>query len=445
MARHHFEHGAEAATVNPGSALRSFTSEDSNQSRQAERQRQNNSAQTLEQTGTLPRAEFESDGSISMAALKPKVENIRSGADSNVASAANVLTDRQQKVAQQLKTEYGLTVEKAGDKFIYKLPNRNDQPILSPAEGNDTNLERISERLERVRAAKIEQLEKTYNVRVTKPGEQVLVDGRKIDARMPRLDEVYALEQGLLKSQPATMGKQVQLTYAKQTDLNFAGRYFPEDLEKPAIVFNTPTDRYEHAMLESDAAKNQPSRQGHTVESIVVHELGHHSQWKSGFGDPQKADALSREMGWEPTPMGWLMRAEKGGYFREDASNPMAPKWYHCDKEGQPLNAAGKATDRAHAQEITPEQVKDFGAVKHVRSMPSPLEMQAEGYKDFRMDAGRRHRLMQADKSFYNMIKRLDQAEIDQAYGAGKYIRQPKGNIVPNTEAARKSVEQFEK
>jgi hypothetical protein len=349
----------------------------------------------------------------------------------------------------KLQHDFGTSIEVRDGKYVCTLPNCDNKKILE-TDASEDGLKQMRQRLEQVATEQIARLEKQYNVHFI-PGDQELKYYKQtFHTRQPRLDELNAIEAGLLKSYPATVGQTVDIALSKEPVINSAAFYAAVGFPRPTVVIEPQPELLKHAMLEPDAAKNNPRMHGHTLESIIEHELGHHSQAKAGWNDDEaKRNSMARQMGFEPLKMGqnteWLLRGKHGEFYRCSPPTELnAPEeWYRCDIGGNPIDSQGQRCDVAHAQ-VPTQTVDEQAAIKQMGHCANPIELQAEGFKFFRMDQERRAELLRTSSAFYRMIKQWDQQEIDEAFGTGKYVRSPDGGLVEDNEANRKAIQRFE-
>lgn len=347
---------------------------------------------------------------------------------------------------QTLKDKYGVETVKKGDKVQYKLPNVSAETIAESGATTD-GTKRIEKVLEQRRDEKVKDLESKYNVSFSKDGERVSAGEKTISARAPRLDELAAIEAGLSKSQPATMGDKVRIVMATENVQGAAGLYYAG--KEPMIVLEPNAGTLKHGMLESDAKINNKDIVGATLESVTMHELGHHSQWKAKWDDKPTQDALARKMGWDPIQLpdgtsSHMLRTKEGKFYRCDDTAPEEKKWFSCNKNGTPMDAEGKSTTEKGAARMSNERMLEVATVKPVAPYPNPTEMLGDGLKYYRMNSEQRAKLLKADAGFYTQIEEIDQAEINKAYGAGKYMRNPGGDLVPVTDTVKREVFLFE-
>jgi hypothetical protein len=179
------------------------------------------------------------------------------------------------------------------------------------------------------------------------------------------------------------------------------------------------------------------------LEGTLQHELVHHeqhqawgeTQWGAATA-PAGAKQVMRDLGWayDATTVRNHILDNKHREFRYNFDSY---KW-------EPMVGGNVDPDPKNA--LTSAQMRDIAKVKPVTNyFTEPWEMHAEALSLYRFD---RHQLWSQSQDMYTLMKKYDQAEIDRRYGQDKgtpkFIRGAGCDVVPNTDANRKALQQIE-
>lgn len=303
----------------------------------------------------------------------------------------------------------------------------------------------IERQLTQWREAKIKEIEAKYNLQISRDGQTDRLQGKDADLRAPRIDELLALEQAAMRSQPSARsanGKPVRVEFTVRPST-------PYDAYVPGRVSDDEQERIVFEPL---------SRTFKGFKDTAMHEFAHIGQHNMRQRDAAALDTAFEAMGYrrvktDDGAMQWQLKGKDGNYYTE---NPNGTGWTRVDEKGRPLKTDGKPASGfkdKDAVTISSTEIQERAVVRPASwYFTNPVENQAEGLWLFRGGEQDRTRLFTTSPELYKIIKEYDQKEIDadprygkNSDGTAKFIRLPDGTIGENNEANRAIVTQFEK
>lgn len=390
--------------------------------------------------------------------------------------------------ARKFANENGISVKFENGRFVFSLTAGKEIRLFS-TDATQDGLKSAVDKLKKLVDAKAKDLRDNFDVEFTT--EREVVDkqwfkndkgeweqGQDVVARAPRLNELYGIEAALYRAQPSqkakgggkgikfyfltddlTKGERPLASWRANRDGRPAIHFYPGSTERPVLEREMPFD---------------PTRtMGHgygSIEALTLHEISHNHQNVVGWWSDLEKD-----------------EAEKYG-FRDcgtdkDGNRIWAVKSTKTDSNGNPIyyrsNSSGTYTacdengkDIAGEPEIFRSTLRKIAAHRPMTYyFPSPSETYAEGVMIYRLGGVYRASLLKENPALYEVVKRIDQKEIDLIYGedvqyewrsgydqwgnqvwyqvevsrTSRYIRDADGNLVRNTKSNAKSVSQFEK
>jgi hypothetical protein len=196
--------------------------------------------------------------------------------------------------------------------------------------------------------------------------------------------------------------------------------------------------------------KDGPIAREYSIESLLVHELGHNTQYSLNWEDEKTLIDVSKRLGWAPyeDPKThetiWLIETKNHQFYKYSAEN-----WVRCNATGHPVDKSGKVVDKeTSAESATTAEVRDAALVRPATDyFDNVTEMFAEATMLYRIGGDKRRELLNQSPSLYSFVKDQDQAEINLHYAkAGtKMIRAVDGSVVPDNADNRLLVSDFEK
>ncbi|MCA9805363.1 MAG: hypothetical protein KC777_25510 [Cyanobacteria bacterium HKST-UBA02] len=339
--------------------------------------------------------------------------------------------------------ENGLDSKPAPDKKLeLSLQYNGEKLVIGRVPDSPDGLKEIKKDLKEFTDLKQWELENKYGIKIARPGEpgprQQIVQkdnsikfGKELAVRNPSLKELLGMEAALEKSAPAnTSGnakEPVKFYFLKDQSYNPEARgaaaFEPDINGGPAVIVDPGFDR--NPITERDRKNNDGSDHG-SMESILTHELGHHTEEKL-LKTPEAKSAFYKELGWRPVPGSqpgqeeYMLRGRHGDY---KPINPMDPEagW-------EKLNRHGRTTGIVNQDQVAADALVKPATGYFVQ----PHEMLAESLTLLRLGNNHRSHLLNTDPRLHNLIKGLDQKEIDMKHGRGRMIRSFSGALVPNT------------
>lgn len=349
---------------------------------------------------------------------------------------------------EQLQAQHGLGAIQQ-DSAITFYVTINKQPLfVLTVPADEDGLLNASSKLNDIRKAKQQHLQKVYGVRLSQQDElttpanycEFSRKGWEVKTRQPYLAELYALEFALKHSHPAQLlGKGLQGAGVKF--------YFLSDMRAVGALADWG---FNHELKPSVFIEPRRAVDSTPLEPMLLHELGHNTLFRRGFNPCQPQSwKLARKLGWRSyynpatAESGWLLMDKDGRLYK---FNVYTRLWIRCNKSGQPLAADGlKVKTQRQAERLESKNILQKVTIPPATLyFPDPMEELADALMLFRWD--RQHRLMLLKKSptLYQITKQVDQEDIDYAYGSGTHIRNADGVIVFADMSEQKQVAEVE-
>lgn len=398
-------------------------------------------------------------------------------------------TNELEEAALELATKNGISVGFEQNRFVFSLKAGGNIELFSTP-GTKDGLKSAKTQLKTLVDAKVKKISDTFDVEFATDGEVIdkqwvknekgeWTQDKEVLCRAPRLNELYGIEAALYRAQPSQKGK------AGGKGLKFY--FLTDDLtkgERPLASWRgdrsgRPAIHYYigscdgRPVLERDAPFNPNAKLGHaygSIEALTLHEISHNHQNNIGWWtDLQKDEAAKfgfRDCGVDSEGNRiWAVKSK-----RKDANgehiyyriNEKTSEYCACDETGTAI---------AGEPEISKSELRKIAAHRPMTYyFPSPSETYAEGVMVYRLGGVYRASLLKENPGLYEVVKRLDQKEIDSAYGediqyewrqgidqwgnqvqyqvevsrTSRYIRNADGNVVANTRKNAAAVSDFE-
>lgn len=300
----------------------------------------------------------------------------------------------------------------------------------------------IERQLKEWQTNKMKELEGKFNVQFSHDGERESASGKTVDLRAPNIAELVALEGGLQQSQPSTRtsnGRPIMVQFALQPVTTADAWVMPRPDGQDRILFE-PVDRMGAWGLKR----------------TILHEWGHNAQNLMEKADPAALEKHYQEIGYRKVDGHWYLEGKDGNLYIQGPGRVPSGSWTRVNEKGEPLRPDGtpaRGFDDPKAASYTNTEMREQAKVKPMTLyFPQPNERSADAVWHFRGDKDSRSSLYLNDITLYNSTKSFDQKTIDtdprygtNPDGSSKFIRMPDGAIEPNTEANRKTVDDFEK
>lgn len=300
----------------------------------------------------------------------------------------------------------------------------------------------LPQQLEKAQDAKIAEMEKYYHIDISDDGEIELPGDVEAKTRKPNLGELVALNESLRRSWPSNLAadyndQEVEIAFLESNPRGNLGEYFTPE--------NNPNGQHPLITLSSALAEYDLDGQFETM----MHELAHNGHFTAFTSDDDR-DQYFEALGWEKGEDGrWSIRTESGELYREYEDREGHP-WVRVNDEGKPIDGNGEVVeDIADAEQYRRDDLmKMLDVIPATDYFDYPYEELAEGLVEFRSSAQRRQELMRTNPELYEIIKQIDEDEIDTVYppvnGESQFIRLPNGDLVPSTEENEAIVMEFE-
>lgn len=331
-------------------------------------------------------------------------------------------------------------------KLEFSLRNGGEKTVLGSVEPTRAGMQEITKSLKEFTELKKWDLEQRFGVQFASPGGEQRIHqqvqgpdgapkpGKELNLREPKLRELLGIEAALEKANPSHKveegGKPLTFYFLKDsTYYRGAGGVatFEPQVNGGAAVIVEPTSLNDSPITERDRKGNNFSDH-RSIESVIIHELGHHTEERLNRTPQQKAETYS-QIGWTPIPgmpaspqgdQQWMLKGKNGEGYAPAGVTPGA--WVRFDRNGREL---GK---------MQVEQAANLAQVKpSTRYFEGPHEMLAEGLTMLRLGDGYRSHLMNGSSNLYQAVKQFDQRDLDKAYGPGKFMRSFSGHVVEQT------------
>ena len=300
--------------------------------------------------------------------------------------------------------------------------------------GTAADLESLEFKLAELTKHKASQIQSQYGVNITQDGQPLCTqEDSVIDTRLPTLAELLSLEFALSHSNPSFLPKKnnsapLRICFLHQPNcINAIADWLLDAKQKPVIAIE-PSD------------ENKVS-----LESVFLHELSHHSQYRMGL-DPSKLGSWkkAKTFGWQffenPSTgeSGWAVISKTNERFK---FAPRSNAWVRCNTAGQSLGVDGlRVKHNYEAQQVTSLYVQTHAMVRPAtRYFTNPAEVMAEGLMLYRLNEDTRAYLKAVSPELYDLVQTEDQQELDLAYGAGIKVRLSNGTIADELTSVRLS------
>jgi hypothetical protein len=137
------------------------------------------------------------------------------------------------------------------------------------------------------------------------------------------------------------------------------------------------------------------------------------------------------------SPHGWLLRGKTDQtYYALDENIPVSrPQWYLTNALGEAVDTKRQPVEAGKPSYVPNAQVRANAVVHPLTNyFTTPYEMMADELTLFRMGGSGRANIAQTDCAQYQLLKSLDQREIDLASGREQhYTRDWQGQLVENS------------
>lgn len=290
--------------------------------------------------------------------------------------------------------------------------------------------------------ARIQAISDKYNVKIAGPGETAEYKSNiEVALRLPNSKELDVIESVLEKYSHISKKRQdgkidfegLRIGFAALSEsARIKAMGWHDSASKPAGIYFAPKN-------------DSVGRQG--LESTALHEFAHQLQnllWDDGQGNEDPPESFLKFFGFEEVPAA-KSKMENGTYRLTDKHGQV---WQHedlgvdeCDqddywypvKNGEVQLDNGKAIVDEELRNRLPESKKPATSY-----FPDPSETHAEALAMLLFD---RKMLFARNRQLYELMKVLDQKDIDRRFGVEKarerkepfMIRNLEGKIVPNT------------
>lgn len=356
-------------------------------------------------------------------------------------------------------------------KLEFSLRSNGEKVTIGSVDKTHEGLREINKTLKEITDKKQAELENKYGVKFAKPGDSMprqQVDsnsnssnnsasneaashhghnhdrqnntGKELAVRDPKLRELLGVEAALAKANPshATTDNSKKLNFYFLKDQSFspnaggAAAFEPNMHGNPAVIVD-PNSTDQSPITERDR-DDKTTSDHRSIESLMIHELGHHSEEKVFKNEAEKSE-FYKGMGWKPIPgtkpedNQWMINGKDGRGYAPGGIDPNS-SWQRIDQTGKVTGS------------VSADRVERLAQVKPATSyFEGPHEMLAEGLTMLRLGNGHRSHLMQRDNKLYGLIKGLDQKEIDMTHGVGKYMRSYEGTLLPRSAEAERALQ----
>ena len=384
---------------------------------------------------TLNAAERPTSAAAELNAEPPTIRDLRKDIIAPT-DKAPYLTPQQAAVEKR----FGVKIVINGDQAEYHMQGYGRDNLLFSSKSND--LAGAEKKLQEMVKAQESRLTGMYGVTFSTDSETA---GFVLDAnlqptseiahcRAPRLDELVGIEAGLSHSAPSqysASGKALEFVFIRAGQHHISGRPIGANYEygEPPKVYMDPTTDT-NVPTELDKVGDW----GRSTEYQVVHELTHGAQERIGFKTKASPahesieEMFAHEAGWvRGKDKQFYLQGRNGDLYKCDLLD--STKWtkYRLDKNENAIKigTATSAQVRADAM-ITPPT--DY--------MQNPKEEMSECLTAYRL-GGRYRDTIKPFKNLYDMIRRIDQADINKGYppdskGNFQYLRAENGSLVKN-------------
>lgn len=341
----------------------------------------------------------------------------------------------------------GLELKKTADqKLEFGLQANGERLSIATVEQTKAGLEQLEKILKETKEAKRQEIEEKYQVKIAglddpKPRQQVPqkdgkpVAGKELALREPKLKELLGIEAALEKAHPSQLpaeGKDPLRFYFLKDSTYYKDAKgvatFESNIHGAPAVIVEPNTLDKSPVSEKDR-KKQIFTDHHSIESVIIHELGHNTEDKL-FKTPEAKAAVYDKLGWSAIPQdpkapqhpdevaNYMLRGPQGIGYAPAGIEP-GRNWLRLNKSGQ-VRGAIHPLSAARLAEVKPA----------TQYFEGPHEVLAEGLTMLRLGDQYRSHMLNRDQKLYDTIKEIDQKELDVSFGQGKFMRSYDGKVV---------------
>lgn len=365
-------------------------------------------------------------------------------------------SNAEKQAISELHATTGVFVKRFQDKYVYLTTANGKYETLFTTEANLEGLNQAKKQLGELVDQKVADLQGKYKVTVCRQNDTMPnaeKPGCTLVAREPRLDELNDLEAALKRSNPSHLattdpnGPGLKFIYLKEGYLDATANYVNQSLT--ICIQPSKDDRPEPVLDAQGQAVNNTDLSPFSYTGALIHEMGHHAQWRWGWVHYVDRPDLVTKAGWVPCkadPEKNLLQGKDGKLYKPRIKDDNTTDgWITCNESGEPLDGSGNVVSADQATQVSNEDMSALARVTPPTSyFTNPGEMWADGIRSFRLDRYARLAFMSRSPQFYQVVKEQDQNEIDATYGSGKYIRGIDGLLVADNVSNRASVSIFE-
>jgi hypothetical protein len=372
--------------------------------------------------------------------------------------------------------KYGVTRINDHGMIEYRLAGSADDTMLFETKAGAGEFAFSEHQLEVRTAAKIRELKSEYGVSFSADGENAvrpwvasksnpdrLIPGAMLKARAPRLTELMGVEAALQSSQPSqftssTSHAALKFYFLKTPSFGsntYDAGLFAADEKGKASVFFEPDKEPDRPITAADAVQKHQDIKT-SIEALAAHEIAHNAEFNMGLGNLDKLKPVAEQIGWTISSPGsdfYLLKGNNNGeYFRLTNDGLSSDKgWIRCALDGSAMDDNGNpVADPSKAPHLTNAEVRQRALIKPPTDyFTAPDEELADSLMLYRVGEDGRKQLMSSGLQLYNVVKGIDQSEIDARFGTNgdgtaKKIRMPNGSLADNDEKTQSIATQFE-
>ncbi len=358
----------------------------------------------------------------------------------------------------------GVETTCSGDRLDFRVTVDGQPKALFSTALSGLDPAAVRARLQELTDGKISELEKRYQIHIARDGERTThrysVSTIRssdvpitLEARTPRLNELYVLEAALQQSEPSQLlgmsprSGGVPVYFIKDLQrIGIAAEWGLNHKEQPAVFVDPIYSASSGQTLTEPSLSGNVSR----LKEILIHEFAHNAAHRLGYDifSPEKW-ALIKPMGWhavwksDTSELLWLVQSRESPdyYYR---AVPFLKRWVRCDRSGRPLTEDGSVT-----RHLRQAYSADSPTVARLALVPpptgyfyNPMEEFAEALMMYRFSVARRQALRKASPDLFELIRQTDQQEIDRTFGKGRFARGLDGRLIES--GARSSASRSE-
>lgn len=373
--------------------------------------------------------------------------------------------------------KYGVTRANDHGMIEYRLAGSAEDKLLFKTKAGAGEFAFSEHQLDVLTAAKLRELKSEYHVSFSTEGENAvrpwvasksdpnkLIPGAMLKARAPRLTELMGIEAALQSSQPSqftsssTSNAALKFYFLKTPSYGsntYDAGFFAGDEKGKASVFFEPDKSPDRPITAADAVQTHQDIKT-SFEALAAHEIAHNAEFNMGLGNLDKLKPVAEQIGWtisSPDSDFYLLKGtNKGEFFRLTNDGLSSDRgWIRCALDGSALDDNGApVADPSKAPHLTNAEVRQMALIKPPTDyFTAPDEELADSLMLYRVGEDGRKQLMNSGLQLYNVVKAVDQGEIDARFGTNgdgtaKKIRMPDGTLADNNEKTQSIATQFE-